>query len=291
MNKLFVSILGASIAALVLAVVCGAWLFLQSWEEGKRLEQQNRELMASLAASRVRLENFCEYPAEALCNIDEPKGSVSGVMADLSTPIPSLSPLPEPETKTAPNGNLPLTPSSAQTAEKNVAPAPAPTLPAPVAEEPAASSALSNQTPNDTEHKLPPADMPEQKVKESSASAVMTESPSPDRSHKQNNAATAQVKKTWTSLDVRGNGITLRIAGAGSSLKAQGMLHQQPLRYEVTLSGLWRVASKNPATPLVTGLQTRFDSGNTLLTFSLSQKPQVCTVKQEDARTIAIIIR
>ena len=106
MNKLFIALVGTSVTALVLAIGCGSWLFLKSWEEGKKLERQNQELKASLEASRIRIENFCEYPAEALCNIEEPRGSVSGAMSG----IPHLAPVPEPQNATT---NAETVPASA----------------------------------------------------------------------------------------------------------------------------------------------------------------------------------
>ena len=86
MNKLLTTLIAASLAALLLAVGCGAWLFWQSWEEGRRLERENRELMASLEASRIRLDNFCEYPMDALCDVDGNRGTVSEAMGSLPEP-------------------------------------------------------------------------------------------------------------------------------------------------------------------------------------------------------------
>ena len=57
MNRLTLLITG-SLTALILAGCSGLWLLWQSWETGRELEQKNYELLASLEASRIRLENF-----------------------------------------------------------------------------------------------------------------------------------------------------------------------------------------------------------------------------------------
>lgn len=89
MNKTFHYLIAGSVAALLCAGGGGLWLVWQSIEQSHALERQNRELQASLEASRIRVENFCEYPVEALCRIDEKTGSVASAMADLVAPAPS----------------------------------------------------------------------------------------------------------------------------------------------------------------------------------------------------------
>lgn len=88
MNKPFQYLIIGSIAALLCAIVGALWLVWHSLQESRTLERQNRELQASLEASRIRVENFCEYPADVLCKVDGRTGSVAGVM-DVS----SLAPL------------------------------------------------------------------------------------------------------------------------------------------------------------------------------------------------------
>ena len=88
MNKPFQYLIIGSIAALLCAIVGALWLVWHSLQESRTLERQNRELQASLEASRIRVENFCEYPADVLCKVDGRTGSVAGAM-DVS----SLAPL------------------------------------------------------------------------------------------------------------------------------------------------------------------------------------------------------
>ena len=295
MNKLFLSLLGTSIVALVLAIVCGAWLFLQSWEDGRRLERQNRELQASLEASRVRLENFCEYPVEALCNLDEPAGTVSSVMGGIEDLAPSL---PEPATSLnrQPENDVP---SAQQTAEEQRPVEPAAAQTATADEERSDSDSLpsAGDPSSDTAKKQP------QKKNGNMDSASSTDSvpdtrkandsgieqgrnPSGERS-----AMTVFPKKTWSTLNLHNESMTLRIAGEGKSLIARGKLLQDPPRYVVTMQGAWKVSNRHPSTTLVKNLQIFPSEGNTLLVFELSGQPEHCSVEQEDARTIAVSIR
>ncbi len=80
MNKQFQYILAGSLAALFCATGGALFLAWQSLEESRALEQRNQELQASLEVSRIRVENFCEYPQEALCRVDERTGTVAGAM-------------------------------------------------------------------------------------------------------------------------------------------------------------------------------------------------------------------
>ncbi|WP_294486002.1 hypothetical protein [uncultured Mailhella sp.] len=278
MNRIFITLVGASVAALVLAVACGSWLFFQSWEEGKRLERQNRELRASLEASRIRLENFCDYPAEALCEVDAPKGSVSGAMSGVTA-----SSLPEPAQKAAEDkknaGESPKsstltppapenqTPSSANAAETQD------NTPKPAAPKDAAAA---GQTPAAPANAAPQA--------KNAPGHVSADSP-------RSAAAPARAKKTWTSMDLKKDSMQLDIAGEGSSLTAEGQLLSDPLRYEVTMQGLWNVSNRHPQTTLIKDMQSDVRNGNTVLTFPLSEKPGECNVVQRDRRTISIVIR
>ena len=289
MNKLFITLVGVSLTALLLAVGCGSWLFLQSWEEGKRLERQNRELMASLEASRIRLENFCEYPAEALCNLDEQRGSVSGAMSGLSSMGSAASPqndhaatLPEPSTAIPSMPEPPSAPVSVSTP--------------PVSTE-ASSEAVSQPqvtTPTTTEERVPDATP----LPKPSASAPENTPHNPGQvtlpSKQETTASPSGVvksKKTWTTLEQHSQSMKLRIAGEGTSLTATGQLKTDPLRYEVTFDGAWNIANKTLTTSLVKEMQKTNRDGNTVLVFLLTEQPGECTVFQEDARTIAIILR
>ena len=80
MNKINQYLVPASLAALVFALLGGLWLVWQTIEESRALERHNRELQASLEASRIRVANFCEYPTDALCRTDERSGLVAGAL-------------------------------------------------------------------------------------------------------------------------------------------------------------------------------------------------------------------
>ncbi len=328
MNKLFLSLLGASIAALVLAIGCGTWLFLQSWEEGKRLERQNRELLASLEASRVRLENFCEYPVEALCNLEEPRGTVSSVMGGMENAVPLPEPsLPAPE-------NIPhqenVTPSSVSTPssgmsrdEGKASPPPSPAAQTAVTPSPQgvstplpipAGTEKQEEASNDTNMtaERPAAsteyvgkitwleDQDAEDAEDAPTAAAAANAPdAPATVDAPNAPATATApatadelpKKTWITLETDRVAMTLRIAGEGTSLEARGELLQDPLRYEVTLKGAWKIYNRHPSTKLVKDLQIRPSGENTLLVFELNDQPGQCEVTQEDPRTIAVTIR
>lgn len=81
MNRPFRILIAGSLAALLCAILGALWLVWHSLQESRQLERQNRELQASLEASRIRVENFCEYPVDALCKMDARTGSVAAVMA------------------------------------------------------------------------------------------------------------------------------------------------------------------------------------------------------------------
>ena len=308
MNKLFLSLLSASILALVLAIGCGAWLFLQSWEEGKRLERQNRELQASLEASRIRLENFCEYPVEALCNLEEPYGSVSSVMGGME----NSAPLPEPSlpVPTAAADIHPATEFSAPLAVPVGENPPAHSDPAPLQEktEPLKTEAPAATAPDSSKPLSPAAPLPQTPGMKETEELMMQEagsisSATPSKSapaaiaetvttaDKPQNVPPTLPKKTWITLNTDRKAMTLRIAGEGDSLEARGELLQNPLRYEVTLKGSWKVYNRHPSTRLVKGLKIQPSGENTLLVFDLNGTPRSCNVTQEDPRTIAISIR
>jgi len=80
MNKIYQYLLPVSLSALVCALLGGGWLVWETVEESRALARHNRELQASLEASRIRVSNFCEYPQDVLCRVDERSGLVAGAM-------------------------------------------------------------------------------------------------------------------------------------------------------------------------------------------------------------------
>lgn len=324
MNKLLTTLIAASLAALLLAVGCGAWLFWQSWEDGRRLERENRELLASLEASRIRLDNFCEYPMDALCDVDGNRGTVSEAMS-----------LPEPPA-------VPSAPQASPVEKKAVPDEKAPALSEKKKDAPEGSHVFSgkisdNRPVRKAEEKKPdvrkaevqkekeqkaPASaqaMPREKTQpadSAGASPEVQNAPAREDAAKPSSPATASLtqkqtpppteaataapekkqesttpKKTWSSMTRSSGSLLFRLAGAGNSLKAQGELRETPLCYEVTLEGSWKITSRVVKTRLVKDMKTEFRRGNTVIIFSLAQKPAQCSVEQEDARTIAVRIR
>lgn len=112
MNKINQYLIPASLAALLFALLGGLWLVWQTVEESRALERHNRELQASLEASRIRVANFCEYPTDVLCRMDERSGLVAGALPG------ELSGMPEAEGK-----QLPAVPAVEIIPERNDAPA------------------------------------------------------------------------------------------------------------------------------------------------------------------------
>ena len=299
MNKLFITLVGISVTALVLAVGCGSWLFLQSWEEGKRLERQNEELKASLEASRIRIENFCEYPAEALCNVDDqPGGSVSGAMADIAHLTRNLPVSAEKNDNRTNDAST----TSSQASHANTSRTELTRL---EAEEPPASAVnpvigkadITSPEPHKTaEGATPPSEKEKDIITETpSAGEVLSESrqtASADTpSIKTAAVSDKRLKKTWASLARTKDSMVLRIAGEGPALTAEGRLLRDPLRYEVTMPGRWRVYDKHPDNSLIKEMRIVSKDDDTILTFPLAGEPQHCEVRQEDPRTIAIVIR
>ncbi|MBP3730135.1 MAG: hypothetical protein J6I40_01530, partial [Mailhella sp.] len=156
--------LAAACTALLLASGTALVLLLcQSWEDGKRLELQNRELQASLEASRVRIENFCDYPAEAICPVDTTYGSSPQRPAVASEMNPEASgsySLPEPQSRAEDQNSVPAERKDetaqlmlSSEAAKFLQPAAAPEAPATVDESTSASAAPA---PDENTHKKPP---------------------------------------------------------------------------------------------------------------------------------------
>ena len=85
--------------------------------------------------------------------------------------------------------------------------------------------------------------------------------------------------------------MVLRIAGEGPALTAEGRLLRDPLRYEVTMHGHWRVYDKHPDNKLVREMRISSKDDDTVLIFPLAGEPEHCEVSQEDPRTIVVVIR
>ncbi len=88
MSKGIVFLAGASAALLTAAGGAVLLLLWQTWEDSRLLELKNRELQASLEASRIRVENFCEYPMDAICPVDTPGGRHGTVLTPMEIPSP-----------------------------------------------------------------------------------------------------------------------------------------------------------------------------------------------------------
>ena len=71
----------------------------------------------------------------------------------------------------------------------------------------------------------------------------------------------------------------------------EGSLLHDPLRYEVTMHGRWRIYDKHPDNSLIKEMRIASKDDDTILTFPLAGKPEHCEVRQDDPRTIAIVIR
>lgn len=297
MNKLFITLVGISVTALVLAVGCGSWLFLKSWEEGKRLERQNQELKASLEASRIRIENFCEYPAEALCSVSEPpKQSVSGAMEDIAHLTGSM-PSPAETSNRAESASTTFSPAAQANASKPEPVIPAsesttsaakPTLPEPDAPVQKSHLTAANATHDTKQEKNTIAETPSDKAPLSENSRPSSDGTSTGKAAR---AADKRLKKTWASLTRTKDSMVLRIAGEGPALTAEGRLLRDPLRYEVTMHGHWRVYDKHPDNKLVREMRISSKDDDTVLIFPLAGEPEHCEVSQEDPRTIVVVIR
>ena len=155
MNKTQQYIIQASLFALACALFGGLWLVWQTIEESRALERQNRELQASLEASRIRVENFCEYPTDVLCRVDERSGTVAGALPGELPGLAELTGIPAPETVKKSDVPAPeASPSKALENVKKVAQAQA-ELVAP-AEKTSAASTTSVEK-SSTEKPVPPA--------------------------------------------------------------------------------------------------------------------------------------
>ena len=245
-------------------------------------ERQNQQLKASLEASRIRIENFCEYPAEALRNIEEPRGSVSGAMSGVTHLTPDI---PEPEN----------TKISAEAPEKDDVSHPALSASgalSPGEQEKAAPTAKGPYVDAEKEIREPAVDSPDtpRTAGHVPSAASLPSSTDPQPSSETPNSD-RRAKKTWTALNRTKSSMELRIAGEGPSLTAEGRLLSEPLRYEVTLHGRWKINNKRPENELIKSMRTFFRNDDTVIAFSLASKPETCEVRQEDSRTVAVVIR
>ena len=156
----------ASLVSLAFAVLGGLWLVWHTIEEGRALERQNRELQATLEASRIRVENFCEYPSDVLCRVDERSGTVAGA---LPGNIPGLD-------------ELVGTPAPLEAKAKLPAPADASPSKAleniqKVAQAQSAVEAKASQAASVAEEKTTPAALPVPEKKQPDAKEVKSEEP------------------------------------------------------------------------------------------------------------------
>jgi len=212
MNKTQQYIIHASLFALACALFGGLWLIWQTIEESRALERQNRELQASLEASRIRVENFCEYPTDVLCRVDERSGTVAGALPGELPGLAELAGIPAPEV--AKKDDAPAPEASPAKALENVqkvaqaqakisepareksapfpAPAVKPTAEKPVAAAPAKVEEKNKARPGAENKKAVPVEKPEEKA------ALPAEKKSPANAE----APAAQKETSKTSADV-----------------------------------------------------------------------------------------
>lgn len=362
MNKINQYLVPASLAALLFALLGGLWLVWQTIEESRSLERHNRELQASLEASRIRVANFCEYPTEALCRVDERSGLVSGVMpgelvgtpesGERHAPVPVMEIMPERNAASALAIEHAEKPEKAQEAipPQALASDMIPELPAaaeektsfsapqsssaeeekqasPQQESQPASSAPSSPAPDseteaeklhdrDSQAEVPASEASRPSVEKPKygheitgklvpASPVLSEEKTAEPAviiEKKEAPADAPLptvikpaespKKTWSRTDLDGNIFTFTLTGAGPSLPAQGTLLSSPWRYELRLSGRWEIRQHPDADHRLVGrISTGSDSGDTVVTFHLKNKPYRCSLHRPDERTVSIRIR
>ena len=312
-------LLASSLMALLCAGGGTLWLLWDSWEDKQALTRKNRELQASLEASRIRLENFCEYPVGALCDVDTPQGSLAELM-DMN--------LPEPGNVQSSQQGAPAKPdireklSSASQASGNTTPGkpidPADSViqesgdshPAllPVTESEQSSAATSPPQKNDSAVSLPIGPAPDMRppLKENGGSIsqpLTSKTLSMAPSVREKNSLVQEwlssskeeippgpTKKTWTNMSLTRDRFTFSLAGEGSSLGASGTLLDAPPRYVVVLEGLWRIKEPVVENDIITRLQKTFTSDRTLLTFHMKRMPESAQVEYKDPRTISITI-
>jgi len=340
-------LLASACASLLLAA--GGWLVFQlwqSWEDGRQLERQNRELQASLEASRIRIENYCEYPMEALCPVDSTAGrqaahpSLAGEAAlpepppaprqegvGNAAPLPVTAPAQGRDAAAAPGRNMPKAEEGKNSGEAAAAKAqpevqaeqkgqpaverqPSPAHQA-AGQEPAPSGQGAAAAPAQKSSALSGIEITGNAI--AAGVASLARAPLPDAASLSKGSAAAQeseplpsvekepldvqeqapppkqLRKTWTSLETRGNLLIVHIAGEGTELHASGMLEGR--RYEVTLEGLWKLHARFADKLNVKVTDIFYRDGNTVLAFSLYRQPRICRVRREDGRTIAIEIQ
>ena len=312
-------LLASSLMALLCAGGGALWLLWDSWEDKQALTRKNRELQASLEASRIRLENFCEYPVGALCDVETPQGSLAELMdMDMALPEPgnmqssqqgspvmserqpeSLPPLNAPGDTSLDN---PPVPADAALPEAS------PSLPAPVPvpEHPSVATSTSQESASSASPQ--PDSVPEEtssSPKEAPLSqtvAVPLSSPnvSAGEMHptvqellasSSKDIPSGPLKKTWTNMNLTRDRFTFSLAGEGSSLEASGSRLDEPPCYVVVLEGLWRIKEPVVENDVIARLQKTFTNDRTMLTFYLKRMPELAKMEHKDPRTISITIR
>jgi hypothetical protein len=276
MNKKILLMITGSLMLLLASGIAALWMLWTSWEESHHLAQVNRELRASLEASRVRLDNFCDYPAQVLCPTEEKNRIPSSPsLADTMTaPL-----LPEPSLRKEESSSLPAA---------YTPPTESHTLPE--APEIQKQNTISD-IPQGSEHTPSTSDEAMHHASQESPAAPITVSPLISPEKKAQKESPSNPQRTWITIH-KGDALVFRIAGAGDHLQASAAVQSEPLRCEVTMQGLWNVFDRNSVrTPLVTGMRRSFKDDLTVLDFFLNAEPKLCSVQQEDPRTIAITVQ
>lgn len=305
------ALLTASLLALVCAGTVTLGLLWNSWEDRQALERRNRELQASLEASRIRLENFCEYPTGALCDVDTPQGRLSDIMdtalpepGPVSAPVhaipetssPSASGLPSPLPETAPGEGQAAPVPSGNTLESSAMAA--------VSQSPVAAQHTKTETSSPVSAQAPAPESAQAAVPSeaaatprSASSAEPAPAAQPQTSltdilkERQETLPPGPTKRTWTNVRQTNDRFTLTIAGEGRTLNASGELLETPPRYVVVLDGLWRLKEPAVKNNTILALQKTFTQDRTLLTFFLKRVPEAASLTRQDERTLTIDIR
>lgn len=318
MNKINQYLVPASLAALAFALLGGLWLVWQTIEESRALESHNRELQASLEASRIRVANFCEYPTDVLCRTDERTGLVAGAMSGelagqpdagmITMPVPAVDIIPERRVSPAiAVEHLEMTakaqtkgPAQALTSDeysrdatpeaRNAVPSSKPEVSAPAAI--SLSSADTSGYRHEITSKLAPELPVPTPVKNDVPDAFeKEEAPAAPPLVKEKKSFEA-LKKTWSRVDIDGDIYVFTLTGEGQSLPAAGALLSSPLRYELKLTGNWKIGKHRETSHwLVRDISTKSVNGDTIVTFHLKNTPYRCSLHRADDRTISVRIR
>lgn len=193
-------------------------------EESRALERHNRELQASLEASRIRVSNFCEYPQDVLCRVDERSGLVAGAMPgdladamnsqDSKEHMPVLAESHIPASTSAPAAAIEnvknIARAQAEVPAQVMPPSSAPQLPSLPSKNMSASSESGNSAPALEKENTAKKSLPEDKVPasvspvlDSPATAVLPSVAPTEGTPKA--ALTEEQKEKITALETTGN--------------------------------------------------------------------------------------